>query len=152
MNWRVDGAANVETVEVDGTQLWRVELLASALKDITIGICLLWHDLVSSLELVDVRGNPSVRILLGKTPGSYPATIVRERERAVLTLSPTEFEAWMFFFLRTMRDGLAEVGHLDLEADSRAPGQRPASVMIKFPHSAPPLSADEVRRRLGLPP
>jgi len=54
----------------------------------------------------------------------------------------------LHFFLRTIRDGSAEVDHVDV--DAVAENGTATSVVLKFPAHAAPVSADEVRRRLGI--
>lgn len=52
------------------------------------------------------------------------------------------------FLLKTVRDGSAEVDHVDIEAlDQSGAG---TTVAFKLPTSRPPLSPEETRRRLGL--
>jgi hypothetical protein len=150
MNWRINNGCKVETTQVDGTQLWEIELQATAIRDVAIGLCLVWNGLVSILDLVDSTHRRMLRIQLAEDPRNNPATVTWEAESAVVTFSHSELEAWMFFLLRTVRDGVAEVDHLDLEANAAISGQQSGSFVLKFPSSAPAVSPEEARRRLGL--
>jgi acyl carrier protein len=144
MKWRVSGAGDVETAEAQGTRLWRILLAESSLQNITIGICLLWNDLVSSVDLLDGREKRVLRIMKGAA-GRYRATVMWERECPAVTICPQELESWMFFFLHTVRDGFAVVTHIDLETRPGTPGQQPGDFMIEFPLVGTPLS-DEARK------
>ena len=150
MNWKVERACQTDSTEADGIKLWQVELLASAVRDVTLGLCLLWNGLVERLDLNDEAGKQALRLQLAKKRGSYPALVTWDPVSASILLSPTEFESLMFFCLRTVRDGVAPVDHLDIEAIDPITGHESGNFALKFPISAPPVSAVEARRRLGL--
>jgi hypothetical protein len=47
-----------------------------------------------------------------------------------------------------VRDGMAEVDHIDLELTRQT--HEAVDLCIMYPSSAPPVSPEEARRRLGL--
>jgi hypothetical protein len=150
MNWRIENACRIESTEVDATLLWNVDLVESALRDLAIGFCLLWNELISRVDAVDVTGRRAMRIVRAKQQNSQEALVSWDGESATIILSSTELEALMHFFLRTVRDRGAEVDHLDIDACPTSAGGRAGNFVLRFPHATGPVSAEEARRRLGL--
>jgi hypothetical protein len=126
-----------------------VEIVDTKTRDLTIGLCLLWNKLVSRLDVVDAGDQFVLQLSTGSIPGDCRATVTWEKNSALLVLSETELKALMFFCLRSARDGLAEVDHVDIEAEPAVAGGRSGSFVLKFPTAKPPVSANQARRRLG---
>jgi hypothetical protein len=129
MNWRLEESCKIESLDVNGTRIWRVEILELAVQRLAIGLCLLWNSLVSSLELVDQANRLSLRISTSKQTNHHSATVIWGENTASVRLSATELEAVMFFSLRAVRDGVAEVDHLDIEA---APEQASSDQVVSY--------------------
>jgi hypothetical protein len=131
--WRLPGSCRIEVLEADRTPVWRIRLAAATLDRVALGLCMLRHGVVSRLDLVDERGATSLKIGLLGSLGEGSATVRWEAYGATLALLPVELEAWMHFLLRTVRDGVAEVNHFDLEAISELEGRRSGHFVIEFP-------------------
>jgi hypothetical protein len=106
-----------------------------------LGLSLLKENLIDSFDLADAGGANAFRLRR-----SIEFTTIEIRpDRISLTLDTVELERWLHF---AIRDGTAEVDHLDVEAKSQA--HERVDVIIVYPSSAPSVSSDEARRRLGL--
>src|SRR5687768_18297525 len=53
MNWRLDRSCRIQAIETNGTNCWSVDLPEAAVKEFTLGTCLLRRDLIDRLDLVD---------------------------------------------------------------------------------------------------
>jgi hypothetical protein len=134
----------VRKYDVPTATVVKVMLMAEALDRFCIGLCLLKENLIDTFDLVDTRGVSSFRLRR-----SLEVTVIEIRQDKIsLALDTTELTRWLYFTLRAVRDGTAEVDHLDVEA--RGQTQERVDVVIAYPSSAPAVSSDEARRRLGL--
>jgi len=146
MNWRLKNACSsaVRNFDVPMATVVKVTLMAEALDRFCIGLSLVRENLIDSFDLVDARGASSIRLRR-----SVEATVIEIRHDKInLGLDTTELERWLYFTLRAVRDGTAEVDHLDVEAKDQA--HQRVDVIVAYPNSAPAVSSDEDRRRLGL--
>lgn len=116
---------------------------------ISLELSLLKEQLCDSVLLRSDRSTPgSVLFRVGGGPARAYATWFEDRLE--LTLAWSELEYWLAFFLKYYRDGMADVDHLDLEAERLdAPG-RIVDVVVRVGAYAPPIDSGEARRRLGL--
>jgi hypothetical protein len=147
MNWKIPNACKIDARLVDQRQIWELQLKESAHRDVTIALCLLLQGLVTGIVLADDGTNKSLRLSRGRSLGAYQAEVAWQKDGANLVLSPTELEMLTVFCLRAVRDGLAEVDHIDVEAAQPASGN--VSFVFKFPVARGPVSPEEARRRLG---
>ena len=147
MNWRLEEACSLTIVAgEDPMAIIKVCLIAESLDRFCIGLCLLREGLIKSLDLVERDGARVIRL-----QRSARGTLIHiGNGKIVLSLDETELERWMHFSLRTVRDGAAEVDHFDMEAVLEGRGTQATTVVVAFPSSAPSVSPDEARRRLGL--
>ncbi len=147
MNWRLENAC-VLAIRISANavaSVVKVSLSNDILERFCIGLCLLKEGLIDSLDLVDHHGS------VFRLQRSDSAICVRLGEgKTILTLSEIELERWVHFTLRTVRDGIADVDHFDVEAPLAGSSSEIVDVVIAFPASVPPVSPNEVRRRLGL--
>ncbi|HPF25541.1 MAG TPA: hypothetical protein P5528_02855 [Steroidobacteraceae bacterium] len=150
MRWKIEAAIELESADIEATRLWDLALRQLVMPDFALGLCLLWQDLVSAIELVSSDRTRGLILERGKEPGSYEAVVDWKRDSALLVLSPTELEMLMVFCLKSVRDGAAEVDHIDIEARNAVASGKPGSFVFKFPQSATPVHEKEARRRLGL--
>lgn len=133
MNWRLAGACTL-TGDGDGTLTsagLKVRLLARSFHQFCIGLCLLDKGLIDSLDLA---GSDSDRVLRLQTVDR--ATSVQFiKNKIVLSLDGTELERWVHFTLRTVRDGVAEVDHLDVDARLGGGEADSITIVVAFPAS-----------------
>jgi hypothetical protein len=146
MNWRVEKACVLDVANEDRPTTIKVRLIADQLGRVSIGLCLLREGLISSLDLVDTTGADLFR--LKRSVGSGSSEIAKGK--VILALDMVELDRWLHFLLRTVRDGVAEVDHFDLEAPLLNEADASCDVTVAFPSSIPPTSPEEVRRRRGL--
>jgi hypothetical protein len=148
MNWQINGDVSIEMEDVDQERLVIVTFSDKAVAQLCLGLSMLWHRLVESVSL---QGS-GVTLGVGRadSDGDARAMVTWKNRRASLRLSAKELEYWLCFFLRGVRDGMAEVDHIDVEADSSSSAELPGFFVLKVPNAAPPVSAEEARRRLGM--
>ncbi len=148
MNWRLEKACSLGVISYDipKTTVVRVTLIGDVLDRIGIGLCLLREELIDSLDLVDVKGTSRFRV----QRSTHAISIQLRQDNIDLALDAVALELWQHFTLRTLRDGTAEVDHIDMEATLAGGSHESVDLVIAYPSSAPPVSPDEVRRRLDL--
>ncbi len=148
MKWRLEKACSlaVTSGDVATATIVRVSLNADGLDRVCIGLCLLEEAMIDSLDLVDVRGDSRLRI----ERASRTASIQLRHDKINLALDDVALEMWQYFTLRAVRDGRAEVGHLDMEIALAGQTDQNVDVVIAYPSLAPPVSPDESHRRLGV--
>jgi hypothetical protein len=71
-------------------------------------------------------------------------------KHASLVLSRAEFEAIMVFSRRAIRDGKADVDHIDIDAIHTDDSGRLGNFIFQFPIFADPVSSNVARQRLSL--
>ncbi|WP_266160137.1 hypothetical protein [Dyella silvatica] len=99
------------------------------------------------MDLVDLSRQRVLKIEFSAEK-KCEATLRRQKDRVLLLLGVTELEAWMHFFLRAVRDGMAEVDHIDLDVTTEQ--NTGVTVVMNFPSSALPMTSDEMRRKFDL--
>jgi hypothetical protein len=152
MTWVIREGIEVETVDVDDARIVEISLLSQAsVQNFCVGLSMLWTEVANSFVVGKHRmANVSMHARVGET--RCVACVEWKRERVNLVLSATDVEHWLCFALKAVRDGVAEVDHLDLEFIPSNAKERRGSVVVKFPVVMAAVSASEARRRLGLPP
>jgi hypothetical protein len=146
MNWRLEKACSLTIRSFDNpkTTVVKVRLIADVLDRFCIGLCLLREDLIDGLDLVDVKGKDLFRF-----QRSTDAVSVQFRPgKTIVAFDAVQLKALQHFTLRAVRDGMAEVDHIDLELTRQT--HEAVDLCIMYPSSAPPVSPEEARRRLGL--
>lgn len=124
----------------------KLSLMVDVLDRLCIGLCMLRDGLIDAMDVVDLSGANFVRL----TPAAHNTAIEFGRDKIVVALGPTDLERWLHFTLRSIRDGRAEVDHLDFEAKTVGHTDQLVDLIVTCPSHAPPLSSGEARRRLGL--
>lgn len=107
----------IEVVRYPGQAVVEVRLAPSAIKDFTLGLCLLKEALIESLVITGRSGMKFKAVRLRESPVCF-ATVASDAILAELTGNSLDF--LQHFFLRYSRDGEAEVDHVDLEALGRS--------------------------------
>ena len=147
MNWRIEKACTLAVRSFDNPKATAVKvcLRADVQGRLCIGLCLLKEHLISSLDIVHTNGDDLLRV-----QRSTSSTSIEIRQAKIdLAVSSVEIDLWLHFTLRTVRDGVAEVDHIDLEVDEAGQTGRRVDLIIAYPSSASPVSSTEARRRLG---
>lgn len=138
--------------KVDEHTTERVVSLEFTEKDIlqwALGLCLLEQELIGTLAISAWGGGIELRLRRSRSRTGAPLRSEWSSNRLVIELSNTELERWLHFFLSYVRDGSADVDHLDVETQALG-RERGTTLVLKVPNAAPPLSADEAKRRLGI--
>jgi hypothetical protein len=139
------------TVEViDGQQIIEIDLGSMLILDWTLNLCLLRRGLIESITYHTAKGsNLKVRIDTGLKVADR-ATVGIAPDNVYLAITATELDYWESFFLKYYRDGVAEVDHLDIEAQVNPPSKNCGYVILKVAKVKPPMTPEEVRKMLGL--
>jgi hypothetical protein len=118
-----------------------------------LALVLLLEGLAEALKVDSRRKGPELKIAIDKRlPRAHRARIEGcNNEVVAMCVTRTEAEAWLCFFLECYRDGTAAVDHVDLDIVRRGPiGQRDFRMTLYAPAAKPPMSAEELKRKLGL--
>jgi hypothetical protein len=110
-------------------------------------LSLLFSGLVRKIAAKAAEGSTTLIL----SAGDEPITLLdfgRQPVRAKLTR--TDLETLTAFVLRCYRDGVAEVDHLDFEAEDGCKRTYGCYLTVQFLKVRPPVSEAEARRRLGL--
>lgn len=144
MNYRVENACETEIKRVGDQDVMTISICEFRIKDVAIGFCLLNEGLVAGIDLVG-KDMKSIRITSGDNT-KFPK-VKLSGQKAMVEIDPVCLDAWTIFTLRAIRDGVAEVDHLDMEAKGLDSGSE-VTVILKFPSSAAPLPEAEIRKML----
>lgn len=115
---------------------------------VALELALLRVELCDMVVVRTTSGRHVVRLLRGQVPTN--ASAVWRDDRLELSLSSVALEGLLGFFLKYYRDGMADVDHVDLEARAPEVEGGIVDVMVRVGRSAPPVSGEEARKRLGL--
>lgn len=152
----------VRFTKLDISQHLSLELLIepAALNDWCLLLTLLKENLVSGITVASKYDSQQIEIELfsalktnkrkNKGPIVYRSpTLSFAKNSYKLVLPQWALDATLGFFLKYVRDNVAEVDHLDLEVESNEGG--PESYMtFQVLEFAPPLSPEEVKKKIGL--
>ena len=115
----------------------------------TLNLCLLDEDLAEAITLTDDASQ--FKLEISRVVGlEGRGKVFWETVGAKLLISQRELEYWKNFFLSYYRDGIGAVDHIDVDIppdDSNT--TKGLFLVLKIPDSAPPISEEELRRRLG---
>jgi hypothetical protein len=131
----------VERITVHEQQLLRIHLSKAVLRDWCLCLQLLQENLVEAFILFhnDASHKIEFRIV---TAGR--SSVKGDEARLEVSLASADLDFVRPFFLRYYRDNVAEVDHLDIETDNGG------YITFSVEEFVPPVSAEEVRRRLHL--
>lgn len=135
--------------ELDSERVVTVMVGTAIIPDFCLRLTLLDRCLVRSVLLSSSTDSNGPGIELRRVADEeiqHRATARWTDAKLVVSLSATELEAWLGFFLRAYRDGEAEVDHLDLDIRE---GDRLALV-LKTDRARPPVPVGEARKILGM--
>lgn len=147
MRWKIERRKIVAKKYFGGNEDFYHEIFVKDdfLERFCTGVCLLFNKLVQSIDFIE----KDFVFRLEMRSGNGNNSIEHELNFTSLRVSESEIEMLMFFVLRSLRDGFAEVDHVDLEAFSVRNPNKIIGVVVKFENFAPPISREEVDRRLG---
>ena len=141
MNKNIQLAIEVNSRKVDGQSVMNVHVPPNCLEHWCFCLQLLHDELVDSCVVFA----PAAQFKL-ESRCETSSTHLKRNAIDVVCLSPQALDFLRSFFLKYFRDGFAEVDHLDIEDDLQHGGYLTFSVS----EYSPPISVDEVRKRLGL--
>ena len=123
---------------------------SSAVAGWCLGLMLLKEQLITALLIQPDSGKKSHTCRLEVLPSrQMRSQAILDSDTVRISLSINNLEYILSFFLKYFRDGIADVDHIDLEADS-PDGEDVITITLKVPDSIEPVSPGEARRRLGL--
>lgn len=128
----------VEAVTIDNQSLMRVHVPNEAIADYCLCLQLLLEGLVERL----VFSTKSCRTEFSLDSESH--FNLQSKSQYSISFKRRDCEYVASFFLRCYRDGFAEVDHIDVETPTGG------YITLSVDSFAPPVSADEARRRLGI--
>lgn len=134
---------SVDSSLIDGQPILNVSVPPGSVRDWLICLHLLQDNLIeacvfsndSAASKLEIRLAASSNWKVGSQSGHF-----------VASLAPSALDYLRSFFARYYRDGVAEVDHIDVETDEPKMGY----ITLSVHEHLPPVSGDEVRRRLGM--
>ena len=131
----------VRNVTIDGQRVIDITVAPSNLRDWCLCLQLLQESIVEGFILS--FGGPTGAIDITRGHVSDWDTCKADN-RINLTLADHDLGRLRMFFLRYYRDGYAAVDHVDIETPNGD------YITVTVHESAPPVSAEEAKRRLGV--
>ncbi len=148
MNRILKAKLSVTVKVIDGLQIVEIDLRQVEVADWTLNLCLLSRGLVESLTFVT---NKQLRIEKDEKIKAVARAIVTiGSDQIRLVANPVELGYWESFFLKYYRDSMAPVDHIDVEALAGPDLKDQVDVIFKVGNARPPLSAEEVRKLIGM--
>ncbi len=136
--------------EYPGQSVFYIRLRREALSDWCLGLCLLKNHLIEVLVVAEELGKHEVELqMLGKADRAANAQADFRPNTPQLKLTLTQLDYLLAFFLRYYRDGGAAVDHVDLQTTAIGTGSQDAYITVTVPDSVPPMTPEELRRRLS---
>jgi hypothetical protein len=133
MNWLVKEACRVSDAVHGESRVWFVDLLGPALREVTLGICMLDRGLIAQLQLSDPQFRHSLRICRAPSAADPASRLEEDAASLRVTLSQRALEAYAQFCLEAVRDGFAPVDHFDIELQTVEPAKGQRGLVIAFP-------------------
>lgn len=130
----------------------RIESNKEHVEELCLSLTLLMFDLVNTIQLFDPTVSLETRLEIRKAniEQMFSSLLWRTEQRPVLHLSSRDIRVVLTFLLQYYRDSYGNVDHVDLSVDVVGGSRDRIDVTIAVSESAPPVSEDEARRRLGL--
>lgn len=128
---------------IDGQHSLKVSVPPGSVRDWLLCLYLLNDNTIESFIFTDNSGKSKIEIRLGELTEWNEAS---QRCHFKTSLSASALNYLRGFLARYYRDGAAEVDHIDIEADEPKFGY----ITVSVDEHRPPISSDELRRRLGI--
>jgi hypothetical protein len=140
----------IELIEYPGQVAASIAVRPAAVKDLTLGLCLLRETLIERLLIVSEATDIRLDLSAALSPQEALGARLEQRKGTMrIQMNSRNLEYLQHFFLRYCRDGLAEVDHVDLEAISGQGSGANAYITFKVFDSRPSLSPKEADEWLG---
>jgi hypothetical protein len=148
MTTRPASAARIERIQHAADVSLKVSFDAGAIRDWTLGLVLLKERLVDVLLVSENAGQNTLELsrsgdVRGRARGVMGGAVNR------LAISDAELGHLASFYLKYVRDGFAEVDHVDVQLVDGESGREHYVTFVAL-QSAPLVSAAEAKKRLGL--
>ncbi len=129
----------------------KVLVKREAVRDFSLGLCLLQEALVDVLIVADVNSKKSLKLRLKmRNEDDQRSQMTVLQETATVDLPATALKYLLYFVLRYYRDGVAEVDHVDLETVGLDTRQVSGYMVVKVDDFAAAVSPEEAARRLSM--
>jgi hypothetical protein len=125
-----------------------LEFHHDAIRDWCLGLCLLTEELIHDFTVSELDGT-GTRVKFQVDSGDRAKTrITCNAQSSKVVITKNNLDYLRNFFLKYYRDGVAEVDHLDLEADDDQNEDSKIYITFKVPDSRTPMTPGEAKRRL----
>lgn len=131
----------VENLKVEGQSFLKVNVSNEVLRDWALSLELLHERLVEAMVFPCCGSFTGIEL---KIADGNESEFRENKGRLIISLSAQALDFVRHFFLRYYRDEVAEVDHIDIE---NSDGGYITFFVDRF---QPPVSANEVKRRLGI--
>jgi hypothetical protein len=147
-------ALELELVRYTGQTSLGVVLDSKAIRDWTLGLCLLQQDLIEVLVVTDQKTKRQLNMRLAgpRRKKDMPNRRFLRKSEAVFETDVTRLEMTrdfldyvIEFYLIYFRDGTGQVNHIDMDVVAPAESQE-ATITFKVPLSVPAVSHSEPKR------
>jgi hypothetical protein len=140
---------SIEIKEYTNQKVLKIDFGNQPITDWCLSLCLLKENLIDSIVISNNLF--SVEIQKDKQiPAPNRAQVAWTSDSKMISITETELDYWVAFFLKYHRDGIAVVDHIDVEISPAHLGDKETNIMLKVANALPPISAQEARQRLGL--
>jgi len=117
-----------------------------------LALCMFDRNLLETLSLESLSTPLNIQLRRVASPTMKQLTGAWDvPTHTVLNVPPNVSAYWCNFYLQYCRDGIADVDHIDNDAELKGKCAHPSDNTFIFtvPKARPPLMPDEVKRRLG---
>ena len=148
MNKHLQLPIDIELVRHPGQTVLSLSFRREALRDWCLGLCLLKEGLIETLIVAEERGKSKMIKFRATQETDRVTQVTFKPDFGQVEITRNQLGYLHRFFLKYYRDGVADVDHLDLEAINADTGEIDAYITFRVPDSRPPVSPEEVERRL----
>ena len=123
---------------------------APSIADFCLGLCLIKEGLASLVVVHDKSESVKLSLQIIRQASQQRRTSMKVKGQVVdVSMSANDMDCILHFFLKYIRDGKAEVDHLDIEIQSDDNYPDP-TLTVRAPQWVEPVGLDEAKHRLGL--
>lgn len=144
--------ARLEVIHYPTQTVVKLWLSTDAIRDWCLGLSLMKEGLTDGLVISPAagKGNVELRVDASLSPQDRIRGSLGKAGAVHFGLTTNVLDFLLVFGLKCYRDGWAEVDHVDLEAQIEGIHDlQNAYFTVHFQEFAPPVSAEEAKRRLG---